>query len=87
MAKPIYIGFAILEMSKFLRYETYYDKLQLYNGQENIQLHYMDCDNFVLRIRTQNKIIDLKNREHFSDVSNSNENHELVSDKNEKNCG
>ena len=28
MDKPIYSGFAILELSKLLMYETYYDKLQ-----------------------------------------------------------
>ena len=26
--KPIYLGFSVLELSKFLMYETYYDKLQ-----------------------------------------------------------
>ena len=41
-------------------YETYYDKLQQHFGRENLQLHYMDCDSFVLSIRTQNIIIDLK---------------------------
>ena len=42
MDKPIYLGFSVLELSKFLMYETYYDKLQPYFGQENIQCHYMD---------------------------------------------
>ena len=27
-------------------YETHYDILQPYFGQENLQLHYMDCDSF-----------------------------------------
>ena len=26
--KPIYLGFSVLEVSKLLMYETYYDKLQ-----------------------------------------------------------
>ena len=39
MDKPIYLGFAILELSKLLMYETYYDKLQPYFGQKNLQLH------------------------------------------------
>ena len=30
--------------------------LQPYFGQENLQLHYIDCDSFVLSIRTQNII-------------------------------
>ena len=42
MDKPIYMGFSVLELSKLLMYETYYDKLQPYFGQETIQCHYMD---------------------------------------------
>ena len=42
MDKPIYLGFTVLELSKLLMYETYYDKLQPYFGRENIQCHYMD---------------------------------------------
>ena len=30
MDKPIYLGFSVLELSKLLIYETYYDKLQPY---------------------------------------------------------
>ena len=33
MDKPIYLGFAILELSKLHMYETYYDTLQPYFGQ------------------------------------------------------
>ena len=36
LEKPIYLGFSVLELSKFLMYETYYDKLQPYFGKENI---------------------------------------------------
>ena len=35
MDKPIYLGFAVLELSKLLMYETYYDKLQPYFGEKN----------------------------------------------------
>ena len=30
MDKPIYLGFSVLELSKLLMYETYYDTLQPY---------------------------------------------------------
>ena len=53
MDKPIYLGFTILELSKLLMYETYYDILQPYFGQENIQLHYMGTDSFVLSVNTK----------------------------------
>ena len=42
MDKPIYLGFSVLELSKLHMYETYYDILQPYFGQENLQCHYMD---------------------------------------------
>ena len=32
MDKPIYLGFSVIELSKLLMYETYYDKLQPYFG-------------------------------------------------------
>ena len=58
MDKPIYLGFAVLELSKLLMYETYYDKLQPYFGQENIHLHYMDTDSFILSVYTKDIIKD-----------------------------
>ena len=59
----------------------HYDKLQPYFGQENIKLHYMDCDSFVLSVETQNIINDWKNLEDLFDFCNLNENHELFSRK------
>ena len=70
MDKPIYLGFSVLELSNLLMYETYYDKLQPYFGQENIQLQYMDTDIFVLGLSTKDIIKDLKNLEDIFDFSN-----------------
>ena len=64
-----------------------YDKLQPYFGQENIKLHYMDCDSFVLSIETENKINNLKNLGDLFDFSNLDKNHELFSNKNKKVVG
>ena len=58
MDRPKYLGFSVLELSKLLIYETYYDKLQPYFGQENIQLQYMDTDSFVLSVNTKDIIKD-----------------------------
>ena len=85
MDKPIYLGFTVLELSKLLMYETYYDKLQPYLGQENLQLHYMDTDSFVLSVNTKDIIKDLKNLEYIFDFSNLDKNHELFNNKNKKN--
>ena len=87
MDKPIYLGFAILELSKLHMYETYYNTQQQYFKQEKLQLHYMDCDSFVLSIKSENIIKDLKNLEDIFDFSNMDENHELYSEKNKKVLG
>ena len=65
-------------------YETYYDKLQPYFGDENIQLHYIDTDAFVLSLITKDLIKDLKNLEDIFSFSKTEENHELFSNKNKK---
>ena len=41
-------------------YEIFYDKLQHNFGQENIQLHYIDTDAFVLSVNANVIIRDLK---------------------------
>ena len=64
-----------------------YDKLQPYFGQENINLHYIDCNSFVLRIETENIINYLKNLEDLFDFSNLDKNYELFSNKKEKVVG
>ena len=79
--KPIYLGFSVLDLSKLLMYQTYYDKLQPYFGHENIQLHYMDTDSFVLSMNTKDSIKDFKNSEDIFDFSNLDRNHELFSNK------
>ena len=87
MNQPNYLGFAVLELSKLLMYETYYDILQPYFREKILQLHYMDTDSFVLSINTKDIIKDLKNLEDIFDFSNFNKNHELFSNKNKKVIG
>ena len=49
--KPIYIGLSILEISKILMYELWYDYMKpKYNN--NVKLCYMDMDSFVMHIKT-----------------------------------
>ena len=85
--KPIYLGFSVLELSKLLMYETFYDKLQPYFGQGKIQLHYMDTDSFVLSVNTKDNIKDLKNLADIFDFSNLDEILELFNNKNKKVIG
>ena len=83
----IYLGFAILELSKLRMCETYYDKLQPCFGPNKLQLYYLDCDSFVLSMKTEHRINDLKYLEDLIDFSNLDENHELFSNKNKKVIG
>ena len=48
MSKPVYTGEAILNLSKALMYEFYYDYMQPINGSK-VKPYYMDRDSFVYR--------------------------------------
>ena len=87
MDKPTYLGFAVLELSKLHMYETYFDKLQPYFGEENIQLHYIDTDAFVLSLNTNDINKDLKKMEDIFDFSNVEKSHELFSNRIKKVVG
>ena len=87
MDKAIYVGFSILELSKLHMYETYYDTLQSYFDQKNLQLHYIDTDGMILSKKIKDIIKDLKNLEDIFDFSNLDKNHELYSEKNKKIIG
>ena len=51
MNKPIYLGLSILEISKILMYEFWYDYMKpKYN--DNVRLCFMDTDSFVMHIKT-----------------------------------
>ena len=82
--KAIYVGFAILKLSKLHMYETFYDTLQTYFAQENLQIHYINTHGMILSMKTENIINDLQNLENFFDSRELDENHELFSEKNKK---
>ena len=52
MDKPVYLGQAILDLSKTLMYEFHYDYMKPKYG-ERLQLCYMDTDTFVYEIQTE----------------------------------
>ena len=51
MNKPVYLGLSILELSKILRYEFWYDYVKP-KGGEQAKLCYMDTDSFIVYIKT-----------------------------------
>ena len=52
MNKPIYLGLSILETSKTLMYEFWYDYMKPKYG-DNVKLCYMDTDSFIMHIKTE----------------------------------
>ena len=86
--KPIYLGFTVLELSKLLMYEFYYNKLQPY-WKQSIQLHYMDTDSFILSFDTNHQeLINFlqENKDEF-DFSELDKSHELYNPINKKVIG
>ena len=58
MNKPVYLGQAILDISKTLMYEFYYDYLKP-KYKDNVELCYMDTDSFILDIKTEDFFKDI----------------------------
>ena len=52
MNKPIHSGFSILEISKTLMYEFWYDCIKP-KYQNNVKLYYMDTDSFIIHIKIE----------------------------------
>ena len=60
MNKPIYLGLSILEISKILMYEFWYDYMKpKYN--DSVKLCYMDTDSFIMNIKTEDFYKDVAN--------------------------
>ena len=86
--KPIYVGFSVLELTKLLMYEWYYDKMQTYFGEDNLELHYLDTDSFIFSFkRIKSLIQDLKYFAEEFDFSDLGPSHELHSEVHKKVIG
>ena len=87
MNKPIYLGLSILEISKFLMDEFWYDYIKPKNGN-NVKLCYMDTDSFIMDIKTEDFYKDIANDvEKRFDTSNHEVNRPLPTGKNKKVIG
>ena len=70
MNKPIYLGLSILEISKLLMYEFWYNYMKPKYG-DNVKLCYMDTDSFIMSIKTEDFYKDIANDvEKMFDISN-----------------
>ena len=85
--KPIYLGLSILEISKILMYEFWYDYMKpKYN--DNVRLCYMDTDSFAMHIKTNDFYKDIASDvENKFGTSNCEVNRPLPTGKNKKVIG
>ena len=60
MNKPVYLGLSILDISKTLMYEFWYDYMKPKDGH-NVKLCYMDTDSFIMHIKTEDIYEDIAN--------------------------
>ena len=87
MNKPVYLGLSILEISKTLMDEFWYDYIKP-KYQNYAKLCYMDTDSFIINIKTEDSYEDITNDvEKRLDTSNYEVNRPLPTGKNEKVVG
>ena len=87
MNKPIYLGLSILEISKTLMYEFWYDYMKPKYGND-VKLCYMDTDSFIMNIKRNDFYEDIANDvENRFDASIYEVNRPLPMGKNEKVIG
>ena len=53
MNKPVYLGQAILDLSKTIMYEFHYDYMKRKYSDNKVKLCYMDTDSLIYSIRTE----------------------------------
>ena len=74
MNKPIYLGQAILDISKTLKCEFWYDYINPKYG-DKARLCYMDTDSFIMLIKTEDFYKDIApDVDRWFDTSNFNKN-------------
>ena len=77
MDKPVYLGMPILDISKTLMYEFWYDYVKL-KYKDKAKLCYMDTDSFVINIFTEDFFEDISNDvERWFDTSHYDENDKI----------
>ena len=87
MNKPIYLGLSILEISKTLMYEFWYDYMKP-KYDDHVKLCYMDTDSFIMHIKIEDFYKDIADDvEIIFDTSNYEINRSLPIGKNKKVIG
>ena len=70
MTKPLYLGMSILDISKILMYEFWYNYISPKYG-DKVKICYTDTDSFIIYIKTEDFFEDISNYvERWFDTSN-----------------
>ena len=84
--KPIYVGMSVLDLSKWLMYDFYYNKLKKTYGKD-VKLCYTDTDSVIIQVDTNDLYKDMLKHADLYDTSNYAPGHPLYSDQNKKVIG
>ena len=84
--KPVYTGMTILDNSKILMYDFFYNHLKKQYGK-NCDVLYTDTDSLLLEIKTDDVYKDIKSNEKHYDTSDYPKEHPLHSTANKKVLG
>ena len=84
--KPIFVGMAILDISKVLMFDYYYNHLKV-KYADRVKLLYTDTDSVVIHVTTEDMYEDMMKHADLYDTSNFPEDHPLFSDQNKKIIG
>ena len=84
--RPIYVGMSILDLSKSLMYDFYYNKMKAQYG-DRVELLYTDTDSLLLQIQTEDVYDDMAKHADLYDTSDYTEDHRLYSIANKKVLG
>ena len=74
--RPIYVGMSILDLSKHLMYDFYYNQLK--EQYSCCNLLYTDTDSFILHVETDDVYKDIKDNQSQYDTSNYNNKHSCL---------
>ena len=84
--RPVYVGMCVLDLSKHLMYDFYYNKLKKQYG-EHCQLLYTDTDSLLLEIQTEDVYKDMGANADLYDTSDYPKDHPQYSEENKKVVG
>ena len=84
--KPVYLGLSILDLSKYVMYEFWFDYVKQEYGQ-NAKLCYIDTENFIVPVKTDDIYKDIaEDVATRFDTSNFETDRPLSKGRNKKSC-